>query len=250
MKIPNWIKVTLWLLMIVFFSSLIIQRYDAITSGASNATDMVLFLIWIALIAAFIFQEVDFFGVRLKREIDNLKSDFKEQIVNLRSDIQNTINMKTEVSPHIYLQTLPSDSELPSIEERIKPMLKQTLKELGIEKSFLEIEEIDVPNDTQLLFSIRYIIENEMRRIWINLATEMRLWRGIEDYQIPRTVFQMANGLTQMKIISPELLKVIRDVYSICSSAIHGGDVTEAKVKFVRDVAPDLIATLKATWQR
>jgi hypothetical protein len=43
-----------------------------------------------------------------------------------------------------------------------------------------------------------------------------------------------------------EFCNDIREVYSVCSPAIHGEPITEAQVSFVRDVAPELIAALRA----
>ncbi len=238
MKIPNWVKITLWLVLIAFFSWLLSQRYNAIINGTSNTTDIIIFLIWIALIAAFIFQEVDFFGVKLKREINNLRTDFKEQIINLRSDIQNTINMRTEISPHINVLTPSSDSELASIEERIRPVFEQVLKEQGIQKH-KPTEEPQVPDDTQFLFSVRYAIENELKRIgkWLWTPPEERLYR---------TTLKIADILSMRGTINSQVVDIIREVYAICSSAIHGEDVSEASVKFVQDVSPPLIAYLKS----
>jgi hypothetical protein len=34
--------------------------------------------------------------------------------------------------------------------------------------------------------------------------------------------------------------------HAICSAALHGGEVSDAKTSFVRRVAPELLATLKA----
>ena len=236
MKIPNRVKIIWWFLLAGFLAYLLSQRYDSIISGATSATDIVIFLIFIALLSTPLFQEVDFFGVRLKREIDTLRTEFKEQIINLRSDIQNTINMRTEISPHIYLAP-PSDSELRSIEERIRPILEQTLKQLGIEKPAPKIEEI-VPDDTQFLFSVRYAIENELKRIakWLWIPQERRY----------RTALQIANDLLQRGAIVPASVELIREVFAICSSAIHGEDVTETSVKFVKDASSPLLAYLKS----
>lgn len=47
-------------------------------------------------------------------------------------------------------------------------------------------------------------------------------------------------------MISPNLAHAVREVYSVCSAAIHGEDVSDNQVQFVRDVAPELLAALEA----
>ena len=252
MKLPNWAKIVWWLLLLGFFTYLLSQRYDSIMSGATSATDIVIFLIFIALLSIPLFQEVDFFGVRLKREINNLRTEFKEQIVNLKSDIQNTINMRTEISPQIQFLTPPTDSEISSIEKRIRPLLEQVLREQGLTRPVPTPKELTVPDDANFIFPIRYTIEKELRRIWKQwqaIVTEMRLWsrQVAVELERPQSVFQITRSLDELGIITPELSSVIREVYRTCSPAIHGEEVSQTAVGFVRDVAPGLIASLKAT---
>ena len=231
MKLPNSVRIVWWVLLVGFFAYLLSQRYDSITSGTATAMDIVIFLILIALLAIPLFQEVSIFGVSFKKEIENLKTEFEKQIISLKSVIQSTIN--------IYPPIPPSDSELPSIEERIKPILEQTLKELGVEKPVPITEETRVPDATQFLFSVRYAIENELRRIfnvrWEPLVKERYL-----------SVPQMLRELYDLRKVNPQIHDAIREVNAICSSSIHGKAVSEKAVNFVRDVVPGLLASLRA----
>lgn len=250
----NWLKahwkVVWWLLLVGLATYFLWQRFDSITSGTTNATDIVLFLIWIALLTTPLFREVSLFGVSFKKEIDNLRTEFKEQIINLRSDIQNTINMRTEISPQIQILTPPTDSELQEVKKVFKS-LEQTLKEkgIGIEK---ETPKFEIPDTTKYLYEVRYTIENELRRIWKQWQTraeEVRLWTGqlAEELERPQSVFQIVRSLNELRIIDPGLSSVIREVYRACSPAIHGEYVSQTVVGFVRDVSPSLIASLQAT---
>ncbi len=243
MKLPNWMKIILWGCLTTFVAVILFNRLDDIIRGWADTSDIAILLIFIALLAAPLFQEVDFFGVKLKREIDNLRTDFKEQIINLRSDIQNTINMRTEISPQIIL-TPPTDYDL----ERMRPVLEQFFKEQGIKKP-ASVVEPEIPDDTRFLFSVRYAIENELRRI------VKRLWVPPEERRF-RTTLQIVHSLSQSGTILPVSVDIIRDVLAICSSAIHGEDVSKGSVKFVRDASPVLLKYLKAieeqppTWVR
>lgn len=240
MKLPNWIKITLWLLLIAFFSWLLSQRYNSIINGTSNTTDIIIFLIWIALIAAFIFQEVDFFGVKLKRETDNLRSDFKEQILNLRSEIQNTINMRTDISSTINLGVPASESQLKSLEETAHPLIKQGLKKGGIDKETPIQNELEIPNDIQYLFAVRYRIEKELN----NLANTTWVWMPDEKGLTPQPTM-LANTLLERNVINPPLHNALREVLAICNRAIHGRTPNARSIEFVRNMAPDIIAALR-----
>jgi len=246
-KLPNWAKIVWWLLLLGFFAYLLSQRFEAIMQGIASASDIVIFLILVALATIPLFQEVDFFGVRLKREIDTLRTEFKEQIVNLRSDIQNTINMRTEISPQIQFLTPPTDSELQDIKRDLKSTLEQ-IKERGLEKPTTKFE---TPDDNKFLFEVRYTIEKELRRIWKQYQAKVTESRWAiplpAELERPQSVFQITRSLDELGILAPELSSVIREVYRVCTPAIHGEEVSQTAVGFIKDVAPGLIASLKAT---
>jgi hypothetical protein len=46
--------------------------------------------------------------------------------------------------------------------------------------------------------------------------------------------------------MEPRLDHAIREVYAVCSPAIHGEPVTQAQIDFVKDVGPELIAALRS----
>ena len=231
MKLPNWLRIIWWFLLVGFFAYLLYQRYEFIIRGTATGTDIVIFVILIALAAIPLFQEVSIFGVSFKKKIDSLRNDIEKQIFSLRSEIKNVI--------YLYPPTPPPDSELASIEERIRPIIGQTLKELGMEKPVPITEETRVPDVTQFLFSIRYAIENELRRIF-NVRWESLVKEGY--LSIP----QMLRELYDLKKVEPQIHDAIREVNAICSAGIHGKEVSEKAVNFVRDVAPGLLASLRA----
>jgi len=89
-----------------------------------------------------VFSRGRIFWISLKREIDALKQDIKEQIINLRSEIQNSVSVLTQVS-----------SEFHKVED-------------------IDISQISVPDDVSFLFSVRYTIERELKRVLQNILTK------------------------------------------------------------------------------
>ncbi len=53
-----------------------------------------------------------------------------------------------------------------------------------------------------------------------------------------------AAELVQDRLVA--IAHAIREVYAICSPAIHGEPVSDAQVAFAEDVGPELVAALKA----
>lgn len=233
-----------WFGIVAFLSYLVSTRFSSIVSGDPTNMDAIIFIIWAALILIPLFREVNVFGVGLRNEIDSLRNDLRGEMLNLRSEIQNTINFRQEIT----VGHVPSDIELKATKEQIRPELERTREELNMKESALPTKEEEVPRDTQFLFAVRYAIENEVKRIWSIVAKEAGL---AEDYesspsrQFPRTTHRIVSFLSDRGVIEYKYRNLIQDIHSICSSAIHGYDVTETKVRFVREFGPFIITYLR-----
>lgn len=237
MKLPNWFKIIYWICLSGIVTYFIWQRYNFFINGTATLLDIFIFLIWMTLLLVPLFQEVNLFGIKLKTEIDSLKSEIKEQIINLRADIQNTINVRAQINPQFNF-TPPSDSQLPMMKEHFRQILDEELRMRGIERPSAP-SEIEVPENAKYLFSVRYKIEKELRRI-----QKQRF--GEENIKRPMPVNQMTRSLVQSELMDTKLANVIREVSAVCSPAIHGEEVSSNQVKFVREIAPELIETLKS----
>jgi len=232
MKLPNWLKIIWWLLLVGVFTYLIYQRYDFIMSGATTTTDIVIFLILTALLVVPLFQEVSIFGVSLKQKIDTLKEEFDKQIISLRSEIHNIQNV------YVYPTTPPPDAEIPKIRKISETALGKVKEKHGEETA--ATPDITVPEEISSLFNIRYIIENELQRI-----TKI-YWLGEDLTYYPKTTIQMLNFLTKMQIIHGNLAFIIKETIAWCNSVIHGEKISEDARNFVQETAPTIIEALKA----
>ena len=235
-KFPNWFRIFWWVLVSSIVTYFLWKRYPDLITGHSAPVDVFIFLIWIGLLLIPVFQEVSFFGISLKQQIKEARAELKEQIQSLKAEIHNNVDVRSQVSQTVYAS--PPDSSLPDLEQRVKRAVTQALASHPRSPT-PQLSEIKVPDDTSYLFSVRFAIEEQLRRIFSRRFPDTEQRR-------PIPVFRLTESLVQNEILPPDLGSVIRDVYAVCSPAIHGERVTSAKVAFVRDVAPELIATLKS----
>ncbi len=235
MKVPNWFRITWWALLLLLIGSILNARRDDLLAGRAVPADVLIFLVWVALLLVPLFQEVNFFGVKLKQGMKELK----EEVASLRAEFHSTVDVRPQINPTFNIPAPPPDKELPALEERIRGVLNQVLTERGVQPSEVAKTEVDVSDDVAYLFKVRYQIERELRRIW-----DRRMEANV--FRRPRSVAEMASILESEGFIESRVVNVIRQVYSVASPAIHGELVSEAKVAFVKDVAPGLIATLRA----
>jgi hypothetical protein len=112
MKLPNWFKIIWWIILLILLSLFLCSRYENLSTGMGTTADIFIFLIWVALWLLPLFEELSFFGITLKKEVEKLKSDLTVQIDTLRTDIKNTINLQLVV---------PFAGQIPSQKEEKKP---------------------------------------------------------------------------------------------------------------------------------
>jgi len=183
-----------------------------------------------------LFQEMSFLGVSFKQEMDQLKSFVAAQVGDIRSEVRNAIDVQTTFSPQITFPTPPSDSQLPELEERIKAAVADAFSTHGSKPSGTSRPVPETPEDVNFLFASRYSIEKELRRVASS--------RGLQIERM--AIARLMGTLTQAEVIEPNLANAIREVYAVCSPAIHGEPVTKAQVNLVIYVAPQLIAALQS----
>ena len=237
MKFSTGFRMLWWLLLVAGLIVLLSFRAKAFVEATTTPFDIVLFLILCALLAAPLFTEISFFGISLKHEFEQLKDKMEGAIDTLRADIKNSIDIRTQFSPHVYVNP-PPDAALPTIEERVKGAVASALREMNVTLP-AERSEVSVPEQTQYLFSVRYHIEKEMRRIWKQRVLDE------SEARRPVPMFRMAQALVGVGLLPEKLGHALREVYSICSPAIHGEPTSNAQVAFVRDVAPQVIDALR-----
>ena len=238
MKFANWFKVLWWLLLSGVLTAYLVERYSELVAGRAVPADVFVFLIWVAVLLVPIFQEVEFFGFRFRHEIQRAKEELRSEIHSVRAELRNAVDVRTTFSPQITLPPPPPDSQLPDLEARVKEAVRDVLMAQGIRGPAPAPADLRVPDDVTFLFDTRFGIERELRR----LARERRL-----DINMQRVAgIQLLRALVQAGVLEVSLERGIRNVYSICSAAIHGEDVTPTQVSFVKDVGPQLIGALRA----
>lgn len=242
MKTNTLFKWIWWVTLLLTLGTFLFNRYEQLLSGKPTYFDSIIFLVWIAVCLAPIFSEMKLFGIELKQEVQELKKDMLHQVALLKTEVtsqnQNLISVTTPPPP--------KDEEIP----RILKKLEETLGEItsnattDVESPDLDSLKVDTqdffvgitPPKTVHLFSTRLAFENLLKDF---------AWK--EGVSIKRTVplFRQLELAARSSNLSNELVAGIRDVIAICNAAIHGEEISNTQVDFVKEVAPKLYSTLK-----
>lgn len=228
MKFSNWFKIGWWILIILISGFILYKRIDAIFKGNAISIDIIIFIVFIALMLVPVFSEIDLFGIKLKQEIEELK-----EYINIRlGDIKNELHSNHVQSVYIQDYKIPSpESKLVDIERKIKTEISPELKSYHLIKELNEI-----PDNNLLLFKVRYNIETELRRIWKEHYPK-------RDKLL--SIIEITHDLLKENILNNILYNPLREIIAICNYAIHGEKVSDNQMKFIRNYANEVILYLK-----
>lgn len=214
------------------------------SAGKANSADIAFFVLWLVLVLVPIFSEIKFGSIvelkqNIERATDDLKRDVRTELGELRLELRNSVDVRTSISPHFNIPAPARDDQLPQLENTIKAAIAEALGPRPLEPPRAQPTPDQVSDDVMLLFQTRYRIEVELRRIASAYCLDT-------DSRRPISGLRLAQALVQQEILPSRLLGAIREVYAVCSPAVHGAPVSPAQVAFVRDVGPTLVGALQS----
>jgi len=232
--IDKWKKTVWWFFLLILFSTYLFQNRIRIFNNTLTQIDFIIFILWIVLLIFPLFSEIDIAGIKLKKEIESLKSEIKEQIFTIRSEIRNSATFQ-----NIYYPIIPQP---PSPEKIQDDKLKYSAIFKSVTPSIaqLSIDELTkIPEKNKTLFSIRLTLENELRRI-------VTKHFDLDETRRPISITQMVRMLVKNDLLDPDFLGLVTEINIICSRAVHQYDITDDQYEFVLEFYPKLLQILKA----
>lgn len=242
MDIHKYLKSLWWLALLVLIGYYLYNRLDKLQSGTPSWFDALAFIVWVALSIGPFYSEIELPGVKLKKEVTQLKEKVSADLASIKATLQQN-NDQRQVTNIGFPLTPAPESKLHDISEAVKRAVSDYMSETGepskrnqIEQRFLINE--DIPTDAVTLFTGRYALETRIRELYRLYAQD------IANRKEP--LFRIVRDLAALGILPGELTSPILEVYAICSAAIHGEDTTPAKVSFVQETIPELTTALDA----
>jgi hypothetical protein len=236
MKTANWFKIVWWLLLLGLTTTFLILRFNKIINGQSIPFDIFVFLIWTALMLFPIYSKVELFGIKLHREIEQMKKDINEKLIDLKTDIRLNQNQSFTANIGGY-GPLPPDDKIPDLELQIEKIIGKKLEKYRIHENFDIKGRLDIPENNLLLFKVRYNIEQQVNRIWTN---RFPLEYNIE-FRKSIPIWKQIQELDKYEIINGNLYGILREVLSICNYGVHGEKISDNQIEFVLNSAKEII---------
>ncbi|MDP3676344.1 MAG: hypothetical protein Q8R44_14825 [Novosphingobium sp.] len=237
MKLPPWLRILWWLLLTGAGIAFLALRRSSLLAGAPSTFDLAVFVITGGLVLAPLFSEVTLWGVTLK-QLEKASDEIKRELTSLRLQVTTAVQASSSVSQQFHLGTPPPDSALPALEARIQEVVRRELDSTRPPTEVLPAPSAP-PAMVDALFRIRYDLDREIRRI----ATGRQLGRapGFDGHQ---STIALARLLESDGILPEALADGIREVYSVCSRAIHAEPVTDRQVAFAKLIGSQILLAL------
>lgn len=226
--IVAYLKKKWWYVILLLGSSLyIVFNWTDITQFNEFDKSNLLFLLWIVLLIFPLFSEMELFGIKLKKAVENVKKEVKEDIndIKLRLDI---ISVSNSNSININNQPLPSKMELNTLQIESKRDFSRIehQKDISIDES--------ISPETMYLFEVRYRIEKALSNVFDSLG-----------YPREKSLYSMIQNLIIRQKITPSTAEIILQIVNIANRGVHGEIVSKEYLDFVKDQYPNLINYLQ-----
>ncbi len=106
MKMPTWLRVLYWLVLVVALGLFLLRRLGPALAGSATTVDALIFVVWMALLLSPLFSEVGLLGVKLKQAIKEAKEEIKAEVTSLRSDVAAIVGASASVNQHFHMSTV------------------------------------------------------------------------------------------------------------------------------------------------
>lgn len=258
-KLWEFLKPKIWYIVVLMVSTsyVIYYRKSIYDFKELNARNLV-FLLWIALLTLPLFSEMEFFGIKVKRELQKATEDVKDSMQELRiqvTQIQTQMQMTNNMAANINLFEHPLASE-----KRLEELLHDVAETIGVQPSRsqtsenssgggfrnkknqqpptsdnrVQKNEIPIDDKSVFLFRIRYDIETTLRNLCEKTGCTTQM-----------NIYQMVKHLTQIELLNPNISGMIHEVMKIANRGVHGEIISDEYVDFVRDAHPAIVSELQ-----
>lgn len=234
-KVWEFIRKKIWyiILLILTTTYVWVYRYTLFNMTFEKLTPLTLiFILWLILLILPLFTEMEILGIKLKKEITQVKADVKDGFHELKLQMYD-LKVSNSLSNNIQigaLQPLASEKEISD--------LKQEVLKLRQTKQISSDEKIDygVSEQSIMLFQMRLALEK--------LVTEIC---DKTDYIGHKNFPQMLRHLLLCELIDGNIFELATQIIKISNRGVHGEIVNEKYIDFVITVFPDVQHSLLNT---
>lgn len=223
-----------WYIFLLTISSLYVwhYRFEIYQFQEMNARNLV-FILWLILLFWPLFNEMEFLGVKVKKEVEKATGEVKDSLSELRLQIMdlkisnsnaNTIVIGDSLAPKEQLdKMLLNINDLPIVAKGEDKKANYTADKI----------EFDISEQTLYLFKVRLSLEQALSEI-----CEKTGYAGDKRFR------NMSNHLSRIGVLSSETSKIIHQIQEITNRGIHGEIISTEYIDFIKKALPLILKEL------
>ncbi len=223
-KITSFFKKRWWYVVLIIASSIYVFRYrNEIHQLTDLTAQNLIFILWLILLILPLFSEVEIGNVKLKREIEQTRSEVKASANELRMQI---MDLKISNSNTVVVNPpLATKSELLELEKTLE---NNTVNSLDQEVFS------NITDDSIFLFKVRLTLET----LLMSLCDKF-------DYTDRKSMQRMLQFLVRCEVIDRNIAGLVQEIIKIANCGVHGEIVSEDYISFVKKTFPTVKRTLE-----
>ncbi len=231
-RIWEFIKKKYWYIVLLILSSIYVwcYRFDIYELKELNAISLI-FIIWLILLLLPLFSEMEFLGVKIKKEVQKETEEVKGLLQTLQMQV-NQLQMTNSVANNINLSNpvLPSEQKLEELLQEVKKLqTPNSSSDAEVKNSISEEKESNV-----YLFRVRLSIESSLREMCEKF-----------EYMERFTIIGMINFLYHREVFDRTTRELLREVIKIANRGVHGEIVSAEYLDFVKKIYPGIMRRLQ-----
>lgn len=234
-EIISFLKKKLWYIVLLILSTIYVfyYRYEVYQLKELNAANLI-FILWLVLLLLPLFSEMEFFGIKLKKELEKTKAEVKENINDLHAQI-NDLKITNSNANTINLGNgfLPTEQKLKELIEESMKNVNMTIANKVTDTKILSSIDFNIAEESTYLFKVRLMLEKTLT----DLCDKT-------DYVGRKTMHEMMRHLKQCELINGKTVDVLSEIIKIASRGIHGEIVSKEYIDFIKQVYPGLQSQL------
>lgn len=221
-KAWEFIKQRAWYIILLVAGSSYVwhYRFEIYQFKELNARNLI-FILWLLLLFWPLISEMEFLGVKVKKEVEKATEEVRDNVHTLQTQIAQ-LQMSNTVANNISFgnPTLPSEQKLEELLQIVRSMqAAHSSDRISASNS------IDVDGDKNVyLFKVRLEIERTLRELCEKTG---------HNSKVPAPIMKMLQTLNRAEIINGMTCDLISQVSRIANRGVHGEIISDEYITFV-----------------
>ena len=232
----SFLKEKLWYIFLLTISTAyLVSNKFAIEKLDDASMLSAVFIIWVILLALPLFSELEFLGVKVKKEVKKAVEKSNEEVkasLNNLQQLVSQIQISNSVAPQFTINggSLPSEGKIDKLTEEL-----HLYNEQNKNKQAEQQDKVNIPTQNLELFKMRYGIEAKL-----NDAMDLIGYNGKNHISL----VQSAYYLSQQGVLDPKCIDLLIQVVRIANRGVHGEIVDQKYLDFASEAYPKIIDAL------